>query len=167
MTPIAYIAIGSNLGDRRGHCDTAVEKLCRHPQIELLARSQWREYPALTRSPDEIQPPYVNGAIKLKTDLTPETLLEVCQDIEVTLGRVRSAARWSPRTIDIDLIGYDDLILQATSLTLPHPELHKRRFVLEPLNEIAPEWQHPLLGKKVEELLMDSWTTLEVVCSSS
>lgn len=153
MPHTAYIGIGSNLGDRTASCHTAVERLRNAPRTRVVHCSTFAEYPALTLSPHESQSPYVNGVVQMETALDPLTLLTLCQTIEHSLGRTRPVVRWAPRIIDLDLLAYDDLILNDLGLTLPHPELHKRRFVLEPLAEIAPTWVHPRLGKTAEQLI--------------
>ncbi len=149
-----YIAIGSNLGDRQRQIDAAIQALHDHPAIHVIAVSRLHEYPALTLTAGEQQPPYLNGVIHIDTTLTPVALLEVLQMIEKNLGRIRSATtRWASRTMDLDIVTFDDLILTTEALTIPHPELHKRWFVLEPLAEIAPTWVHPRLGKTAQQLL--------------
>jgi 2-amino-4-hydroxy-6-hydroxymethyldihydropteridine diphosphokinase len=148
----AFIAIGSNLGQRKRYCDLAVEYLQRDPKVDVVAQSAWHEYPALTRDPDEQQPDFLNGVIAVQTDLLPPELLSLCHRVEDDLGRKRPTRRWAPRTIDLDILFFDELTIKSAELTLPHPELHKRRFVLEPMAEIMPDWVHPVLGKTIAEL---------------
>ncbi len=99
----------------------------------------------------EDQPDFLNAAAKIVTELKPLELLAVCQSTEQSLKRIRTI-RWGPRTIDIDILLYGDLIITSDELTLPHPEMHKREFVLKPLAEIAPEAIHPVNGKTIRQL---------------
>ena len=134
--PEALIGLGANTGDARHTLDRAVALLCDDDQIRLIARS------ADYRTPPwgfEGQPPFINLCIAVETSLAPGKLLARAQAIEHALGRERSKERrWGPRPIDIDLLAYDDLVLAGPELTLPHPLLFKRAFVLVPLAEIAP-----------------------------
>jgi 2-amino-4-hydroxy-6-hydroxymethyldihydropteridine diphosphokinase len=99
--------------------------------------------------------PFLNQALITEADYTPEEIMERCLKIELQLGRIRNEYQYESRTIDIDLLFYDSLILKSRYLTIPHPRLHHRRFVLEPLNEIAPDFIHPVLRKSISELLAD------------
>jgi 2-amino-4-hydroxy-6-hydroxymethyldihydropteridine diphosphokinase len=150
----SYIAIGSNLGDRRGNAERAVALMAEHPSIEVVAQSQLREYPALTRDGSE-QPAYLNGAVKIRTDLNPLELLDALQAMERELGRPMDHGNWEPRTIDLDILLYEDLTINTERLVLPHPEISKRMFVLQPLCDIAPHLKHPLTGRTVEELCLE------------
>jgi 2-amino-4-hydroxy-6-hydroxymethyldihydropteridine diphosphokinase len=133
----ALLALGGNLGDVSDTLDRAIAAFCDGEEMRLLARSS--DY----RTPPwgvEDQPPFINLCIAVETGLTPHTLLARAQAVERKLGRERSKERrWGPRPIDIDLLAYDDLALDTPDLTLPHPRLFERAFVLVPLAEIAPE----------------------------
>lgn len=138
----AYVGIGSNLGDRHAAVEQAITRLSALPESYLRARSRTREYAAVGGPP---QGPYLNVVVELVTNLTPHLLLNALAAIEQALGRQRpDAVRWGPRPMDLDLLLYDDLILTEPELTIPHPRLHERAFVLEPLVELAPHAYHPV-----------------------
>ena len=144
----AYVGVGSNLGDREATIDTATALLGSRPDVEVLGVSTLRETDPW--GPVE-QPRFLNGAIAVETSLEPRALLGVLLDVERRLGRVR-AERFGPRTIDLDLLLYDDVVVDEPGLTLPHPRLHERAFALEPLAELDPELVVPGRGP-VAELL--------------
>ena len=136
MTP-AWLALGGNVGDSRTILDRAVSLLCDGKEVRLTARSC--DY----RTPPwgfKYQPPFINLCIAVETALAPRDLLARAQDVELQLGRDRAhEKRWGPRTADIDIIAYGDLAVDELGLTLPHPRLFERAFVLAPLAEIAPD----------------------------
>jgi len=148
--PCCLIGLGSNLGNRRQTLDRAAAHLDRHSQIRLLAISSWHDTTAI--GGPEGQPPFLNGAVVIETSLRPHDLLRVLQKIESDLGRRRSR-QWGPRTIDIDLLLYDRLVLSTPSLVLPHPRMTWRRFVLQPAAEVAGSMIHPCTGWTVLRLL--------------
>jgi 2-amino-4-hydroxy-6-hydroxymethyldihydropteridine diphosphokinase len=132
----AFIALGGNVGDVRSTFERAIVFLCDGADVRLTARSSDYNTPPWGVIQ---QPPFVNAVIAVATMLPPHVLLARAQQCERTLGRDRAAEpRWEPRTIDLDLLAYDDLVLAGPELTLPHPLLFKRAFVLVPLAEIAP-----------------------------
>lgn len=145
----AFVGLGSNLGNRALHLDRALLHLSRLPKTRLLARSRWHETAPMGGPP---QGPYLNGVAQIETQLMPEELLAHLKELERALGRKPSEERWGPRVIDLDLLSCDDLILKTEALTLPHPHLHERLFVLDPLAEIAPGWIHPVLKKSARSL---------------
>ena len=140
----ALIALGGNVGDIRETLDRAIDMLCDGADVQLLARSSDYRTPPWGVTD---QPPFVNCAIIVTTELTPPALLERAQAVENQFGRDRSREqRWGPRTLDIDLIAYDDVTRTAPILTLPHPRALERAFVLLPLAEIAQDLQIPGRG---------------------
>jgi len=145
----AYVGLGSNLNDRESHIHQALTRLGRRDRIRLVTTSSLYE-----TEPVGIvdQPLFLNAAVHLSTELEPAELLEVLQEVERRMGRQRTI-RWGPRIIDLDLLLYDDLIIDGTRLVVPHPELTRRAFVLVPLAEIAPQAVEPRSGRRVDELL--------------
>ena len=140
MTAIAFIALGSNLGNRTKNCEDAIAFLKKIPGIHVKKNSKWYETKALTLD-EKPQPDYLNGAVQIETELSPMELLKVCKSIEKELGRIPSEKKWEPRVIDLDILLYDDLVFDTPELKIPHPEMHKREFVMKPLSEIAPKWK--------------------------
>lgn len=151
---IAFIGIGSNLGDRQKSCEEAIKLLAQDGVTKIVRKSRWYETKAVSgeRLAVSKQPDFINGVVKTETSLLPIDLLRLTQSVEAKLGRVRTGKKWEPRTIDLDILFYDDLVLDMPELKIPHPELHKRMFVLEPMCEIAPDWKHPVINKTIREL---------------
>ncbi len=151
-TVTAYIALGSNLGDREQTIESARSALDHHPRITTTRCSALIETDPVGPAG---QGPYLNGVTEISTDLSPRELLNALLDIERSHGRIRSETdqRWGPRTLDLDLILYADRIIDEPGLTLPHPRMHERRFVLEPLAAIAPDAMHPVLNATARQLL--------------
>jgi 2-amino-4-hydroxy-6-hydroxymethyldihydropteridine diphosphokinase len=149
MNATVYIALGSNLGDRRASIDAAVVRLDAVPGVRVTRRSSLYET-APVGGPAG-QGSYLNAVAEVATTLAPDELLALLQAIEADLGRVR-AERDGPRTIDLDILLHGDTVLESPRLTLPHPRLHERLFVLDPLAEIAPGVVHPTLGLTVSKL---------------
>lgn len=147
----AYIGLGTNLGDRRANLDGAVEMLKQAHGIEVTAVSSYYE----TAPVGYIQQPdFLNAVVELDTVLSAPELLEKCGEVEKVLKRER-LIRWGPRTIDLDLLLYGDSIIDTEQLTVPHPRMHEREFVLKPLSEIAPSAVHPILHKTIAEIYHD------------
>jgi 2-amino-4-hydroxy-6-hydroxymethyldihydropteridine diphosphokinase len=133
----AIIALGGNVGDVRATFTKAIAHVCGMAQGALVARSSDYATPPWG---DEDQAPFINACVEIETGLDPHALLFVMQKVEQKFGRTRTKERrWGPRTLDLDLIAYDDVALQEADLTLPHPRLFERAFVLVPLAEIAPD----------------------------
>jgi 2-amino-4-hydroxy-6-hydroxymethyldihydropteridine diphosphokinase len=147
----ALIALGGNVGDVRATFRNAISHICGMAQAALVARSSDYATPPWG---NEDQGRFINACIDIKTSLDPHALLYTLQRIETKFGRDRSTeTRWGPRTLDLDLIAYDDVTLQTAELTLPHPRLFERAFVLVPLAEIAPDRQ--IGGRSVKAALAD------------
>jgi 2-amino-4-hydroxy-6-hydroxymethyldihydropteridine diphosphokinase len=146
----AYVGLGSNLGDREGTIRRAVELLGEQPGIEIVAVSTLRDTDPVGY---EDQPRFLNGAVALEVDLSARALLDELLEVERELGRDRSReTRWGPRTIDLDLLLYGEETVDEPGLTVPHPRLAERQFVLEPLSELDPDLTLPD-GRAVRDLV--------------
>lgn len=148
---IAYIAVGSNLGDKRAQIEQALAHINQSGHTKILTQSTLIETEPVGY---DAQDTFLNGVLKVSTTLTPKKLIEWLMTIEADLKRER-LIKWGPRTIDLDVIYYDDLVTDDLDIVLPHPRMHERAFVLEPLAEIAPYAVHPLYKKRTIELLAD------------
>jgi len=145
-----YIGIGSNLGDRRANTIEAVERVRGLPTTKVVRSSSLYE----SEPHGDAKTWFVNSVIELDTDLTPDQLLKRLKAIEEAMGRKRvKGKRWGSRIIDLDILLYDKDSIEKRALKIPHPEMHKRRFVLMPLAELAPQVVHPHLGQSVSSLL--------------
>lgn len=144
------IALGSNIGDSHAILEAAIERLAHTPSVVLKARSNWY----ITKAIGPPQPDYLNGCAILQVELSPQRLLNTLLAIEQEFGRVRQE-RWGPRSLDLDLLLYNDLILDTPDLQIPHPRMRERAFVLVPLAEIASDWVEPVSGSAIEELLKE------------
>ena len=145
-----FIGIGSNEGDRLAHISKAIQALgsligTRVAQMAVIAETEPVGGPP--------QGPYLNTVVELDTTLAPRELLSALKAIEQQLGRKPGSQRWGPRPIDLDILLYDDQVLKTPTLVIPHPRMHERQFVLEPLAQISPNVVHPLLKQPVSALL--------------
>jgi 2-amino-4-hydroxy-6-hydroxymethyldihydropteridine diphosphokinase len=148
---LAYIGIGSNMGDKLKNCRQAIEGLASGGAIRLVRCSPFYRTEPMGRKDQDW---FVNGVILVETCLGPRELLACLLSLEEKMGRIRGE-RWGPRIIDLDILFYGQEILEEQGLQIPHPRLHERRFVLMPLQDIAPELKHPALRKTVSQILSE------------
>jgi 2-amino-4-hydroxy-6-hydroxymethyldihydropteridine diphosphokinase len=149
MGHIAYIGIGSNIGDKLANCEKAISETLKADHHKLLSKSSYfKTLPVGYTSQDW----FVNGVIKIETDLEAPELLHTLKTIESQMGRQESF-RWGPRTIDLDILFFDDLEIRTEDLQIPHPLIQNRQFVLIPLVEIDPNLIHPVFKKTIQKLL--------------
>lgn len=149
--PVAYLGLGSNLGDRRATLDAAVRRLRAEPGLRVLAVSGYYETAPVDCPPGSGD--YLNAAAAVETDRDPHDLLQLLQHVEQQFGRVRIGVN-SSRTLDLDLLLYGDRVIDTPDLVVPHPRMHERLFVLVPLAEIAPRTNHPVLDKSAADLVL-------------
>ena len=146
----AFISVGSNLGDKIENCQKGINGLLADGRSVLVKSSSfYRTSPVDYKDQDW----FVNLVVKIKTSLNPFDLLDEMQGIEKAVGRKTSILRFGPRVLDLDIIFFDDQVIQTDILEIPHPRMHKRRFVLKPICDIEPSMMHPLLGKDMRSLL--------------
>jgi 2-amino-4-hydroxy-6-hydroxymethyldihydropteridine diphosphokinase len=152
MMPLhwAMLSLGSNLGDPLANCCKAIGALNADKEICLERRSPFY----WTEPVDYVdQQWFLNAALKVRTDLDPLNLLDKLQHIQRAMGRKQDGIRFGPRVLDLDIIFFDDLVMETDELVIPHPRMHKRRFVLKPICDIDPEVRHPVLDTNVFQLL--------------
>lgn len=146
----AFISIGSNMGDKLANCRSAIEQLSWIEATLLLETSPfYRTAPVDYLDQDW----FVNAAVKMRTGLSPLRLLDRLQEIQRRAGRVKDPIPFGPRIVDLDIIFYDEVVIESAELTLPHPRMHKRAFVLQPICDIDPQLVHPVFHRQVQELL--------------
>ncbi|MBQ9928995.1 MAG: 2-amino-4-hydroxy-6-hydroxymethyldihydropteridine diphosphokinase [Lachnospiraceae bacterium] len=147
----AYLAVGSNMGEKAAYIKEAVEKLVQNPKIRKVCMSEL----LVTKPYGGVeQDDFLNGAIELETLYTPMELLEFLQQTEAEAGRER-LVHWGPRTLDLDILFYEDVVSDVPRLMIPHPDMQNREFVLKPLAELCPYYRHPLTGKAVMQMLKE------------
>ncbi|HFI0025283.1 TPA: 2-amino-4-hydroxy-6-hydroxymethyldihydropteridine diphosphokinase [Streptococcus suis] len=158
MKHLAYLSIGGNMGDRLAYLKAALEAVDCHPDCRLGLVSPIYETPAWGKTD---QADFLNLACQVETDLSAQDFLALCQQIELDLDRVR-IEKWGQRTIDLDIIFWDEEKIQEENLIVPHPYAHERAFVLLPLADIARDFCHPILVQKVEELVSNLGDTSDI-----
>lgn len=146
-----YLAVGSNMGDKEAYIRAGIEALNRHPQIVVERISELLETEPYGGVEQDM---FLNGALKIRTLLSPGELLSVLHSVEAEANRER-LVHWGPRTLDLDIIFYDKLVYEDDDLIIPHVDMQNRYFVLKPLSELAPNYRHPVLKRTVSELLAD------------
>ncbi len=156
---IAYLLIGGNMGDRDKNLEEALRLIGEHAEIEISSISPVYETAAWGNTN---QHPFLNQALEINTTVSPEQLLDIVLDIERKMGRKR-AEKYGPRVIDIDIIFFNNEVIDIAKLAIPHPAIPERRFVLLPLNDIAPGYEHPVLKQTVNTLLIRCKDSLPVV----
>ncbi|MBN2468631.1 MAG: 2-amino-4-hydroxy-6-hydroxymethyldihydropteridine diphosphokinase [Deltaproteobacteria bacterium] len=147
-----FLGLGSNQGNKIQNCERAIIEILKRDSHQLVSRSSWYQTQPWGK---ENQAWFINGVVQIMTVLPPEEVLEECKRIEFRLGRT-DPGHWQPRMIDIDILFYDDLVIQTPDCEIPHPRIHLRNFVLVPLAEIAPQFFHPVFNKSIEGLLKES-----------
>ena len=153
MVHTIFLSLGSNLGDRLNNLQNAIR--CLPPKVQPLSQSRFYETDPWGYTD---QPAFLNIVIKANTELAPKKLLAFLKNMEVVLGR-EETFRYGPRVIDLDILFYDDLVLDSPDLTIPHPRLTERAFVLFPLAELAPDLVHPIIKKTIRQLMSSISTT--------
>jgi len=156
----AYIGLGSNLGDRELRLLMAVAELGKLPGTRVTALSRFYETEPVG---GVAQDNFYNAAARISTSLPPLELLSELKRVEVEVFKRKPSGHWGPRSMDLDILLYGDLVLENDALIIPHPRLHERRFVLQPLADLAPSLVHPFLGRSIAELLASLATTEKVV----
>jgi 2-amino-4-hydroxy-6-hydroxymethyldihydropteridine diphosphokinase len=157
----AYISVGTNIGDRKANLKFALDSLAGKAAVSKASSVYETEPVGFLR-----QPWFLNQVIELKTELTPAELLSLCQEIEASRGRIRTFPN-APRILDLDILLYGDIVINEEGLNIPHPRLADRRFILEPLVQIAPDIIHPILKKPMRSLLQDCGDSSEVRIADS
>jgi 2-amino-4-hydroxy-6-hydroxymethyldihydropteridine diphosphokinase len=148
----AYISVGSNLGDKLENCRRAIEALVSGGEVRITGQSRFYETEPVDFTEQDW---FINGVIRVETRLDPFELLDRLQAIQRQAGRSAEGVRFGPRVLDLDILLYDRLILDDPRLSLPHPGMHRRRFVLKPLCDIDPDMVHPVSGKAAATLLAE------------
>ena len=157
----AFIAFGANQGNRQDFCDRAIALIKLLPHSKVIRVSSYYETEPVDMEDNHDDMWFYNGVIQIETNLRPENLLAICQETERSLGR-NPGHRNRPRTIDLDILFYGERIINTPQLAIPHPRLHKRRFVLVPMAELNPQWVHPQQHQTIQTLLAQLTDTQKI-----
>ena len=149
---VAYISVGSNLGDKLENCRRGIAALAAGAEVRITGRSRFYKTEPVDVTDQDW---FINGAVRIETMLGPFELLDRLQAAQRAAGRTAGGLRFGPRVLDLDLLMYDQVVLEDPRLSLPHPRMHRRRFVLQPLCDIDPLLVHPLIGKDIQSLLSE------------
>jgi len=149
---IVYISVGSNLGNRLENCKNGIDLLLENEETRLLIQSRVYETEPVDYTRQDW---FINLAVKIETKLDPFTLLQRIQSVQQRSGRIEDTVRFGPRVLDLDILLFDDIVLDDPQLCIPHPRMHKRRFVLQPICDIDPHIIHPVLNQSMQQLLHD------------
>ncbi len=149
---VAYVSVGSNLGDKLENCRRAIAELEAIAEIQITGRSRFYQTEPVDFTAQDW---FVNAAVRMETALPPVELLDRLLNIQREAGRPPDGPRFGPRVLDLDLLMYDDWVSEDSRLSLPHPRMHQRRFVLQPMCDIDPCLVHPVLGKDIRKLLSE------------
>lgn len=152
MLQIVYISVGANMGGKLENCRKGIEAVSDHPEMTVVSQADFYKTAPMDYKEQDW---FVNTAIGITTMLLPKTLLAELQVIQSKIGREKSTIRFGPRILDLDIIFYGNQTLKSENLTIPHPRMHLRRFVLQPLYDLAPDFVHPVLKKEVKTLLQE------------
>ncbi len=152
MIHTAYIGAGSNLGDKFLNCKNGITALEKHQHTRI---KKWSKFYQTEPVDYKHQDWFINGVVKIETDLDAFQLIKALKSIERDAGRSADTVRFGPRLLDMDILLFDNIVINSCGLTIPHPRMHKRRFVLKPMCDIAPTVVHPVLNKEMQHLLAD------------
>jgi len=151
MSQTVYISVGSNTGDKLANCRKGIAAVAGHTKMALAATARFYKTAPMDYTDQDW---FVNTAISITTTLSPKILLQALHAVQREIGRTKTTIRFGPRVLDLDILFYGDQIVASENLTIPHPRMHQRRFVLQPLCDLAPDWIHPVLKKDMQTLLL-------------
>lgn len=157
---VVFLSLGSNQGNRMAYIQDCIHTLMHDPRLTIDAKAGIYESDPVGTGYSNA---FLNTVLQISTNLSPKELMILIQTIEAKAGRIRNYGEHQDRTLDIDLLFYDDCIMEEADCRIPHPRLHERNFVLVPMMEIAPEWIHPVYHKSIEDLYLECQDTIDVI----